>query len=397
MGRFNPTVVAQFVKDSDRKPPPFFGGRTKEQAMAHASLNSVREGRTEGNTVVFQGAPGAGKTALLDHLRNAFRSDCDTAKLFASRLTKPAEALFEVLEQLEPKTAKAVQKTHQTTKYGEVGGGGLGKGGMSSGSTTVPKDISSVRRLMAIRKSRKPLVLFLDEAQNADGDLPDGKSSILQDLHEGGVGNISLVVGGLSDTRTTLRKCGISRTSSDSVTTLQPLSEHEVIEVLEAFLLRDYFGIDRDGCDENVVQRLIVSESMGWPQHLTNALRSLGEALIETNGKLKACDPSAVQQRSQARREEYYAGRIETIPSPLLAEIVTTVPKGGSVESLDIHEAIERAYQAKPLLEKMLPAEDAYENLIHAGVLQDDGTGKLTIPIPSMHDYIRSRTCSLDQ
>ncbi len=84
--------------------------------------------------------------------------------------------------------------------------------------------------------------------------------------------------------------------------------------------------------------------------------------------------------------------RAETIPDPLLYELVTTVPKGGGVSELEIHKAVERAYANERLLEKTLPAEDAFDTLIHRGVLQKDGTGNLTVPIPSMHDCIKQRS-----
>ncbi len=360
--------------------------------MAQRVFRNLRAGKPQGNTVVFQGAPGAGKTALLEHLKETLRSECDTAHLNSAHIHQPNVALFEVFEELEPDVAAQLRQSRQETVRGGIKAFGL-EGGGSAATTTPPVDMPTVRQLMSLRTDpSKPLLLFLDEAQNTNGDLPDGKSSILLDLHAGNSGNVSVIAGGLSNTEGKLKQLGISRTASDSVTTLQPLHENEVIRALNAFLANEEFGIDCHECDLTPIQQLVVDESMGWPQHLANTLRSLGEALIRVNGRLAECDLNATQQASQARREDYYARRTQTIPVPLLREVVLAVPKERNLNELGIRKAIERAYQAEPLIAEILPYTEAYDTLLRCGVLQQDTTGDLTIPIPSMHDYIRENT-----
>ncbi len=61
-----------------------------------------------------------------------------------------------------------------------------------------------------------------------------------------------------------------------------------------------------------------------------------------------------------------------------------------------VYEAVERAYKNHPLINQKLPYEEAFYMLIHRGVLQEDTTGDLTVPIPSMHDYIKDRTRSCE-
>ena len=64
-----------FSKLPDRKASPYFGGRTEELALVEGALSRIRE-RVQtghrrpagGESVLFQGAPGAGKSALLHHL-----------------------------------------------------------------------------------------------------------------------------------------------------------------------------------------------------------------------------------------------------------------------------------------------------------------------------------------
>ncbi len=388
--QFDPIRLQKYVKKTDRTHPLFFTGRAHEMAIAQRSLDNLKDGDTEGNTVIFQGAPGAGKTALLNHIKANIRDKCDTATLRAPLIESPGVALFDVFEQLDPERAERAKTEHRTTKQGgvdlKVVGGEIGVSSLS-----VPEDIKTVQQLMGLRQSDKPLVLFLDEAQNAVGDLSNGRSSVLRTLHEGGVGNVFLVAGGLSGTSAKLRTLGVSRLASENKRTLQPLHEDEIVASLEAFLNNKDFGIDSSGYDIAPLKRLVVDECMGWPQHLTNTLRSLGEELIGTDGQLGACDLNAIQRRSEALRAEYYLGRTEGIPSPLLRELINTVPENGGVDPFEIYKMIERAYADEPRLEKMLPSDDAYEELVRRGVVQEDASGNLTIPIPSMRSYIEQR------
>ncbi len=388
MNQFNVKAIRSFIDGSDRKEPLFFMGRFDEKDIAQAVFNQLEDGRTEGNTVIFQGAPGAGKTALLNHLKDTVSSTTfDTARLSSHLLHQPSEALFEVFEQVEPKLAEDVLRQKQTEWGIKIFGVNR-----QSTSKTAPIEIPTVRQLMNLRQSRKPLILFLDEAQNSNGDLPDGKSSILQELHSGHSGSVCLIIGGLSNTRRRIKSLGISRVSSDYTMTLQSLHEKEVIDALEAFLNYKTFKIDPRGCDLEPLKELVVDESMGWPQHLTNTLRSLGEELIRVEGKLSGCDMDRIQNRSQARREDYYADRLEGIPDTLLSEVVLVTPRSGSAMRRDIRKAVRVAYENDPDISEDVPKGEAFNTLIHHGVLQEDVGGNLTIPIPSMHDYVMNQT-----
>ncbi len=363
--------------------------------MAHRVLRNLQAGRPEGKTLVFQGAPGAGKTALLNHLREALRGECDTAELDSAQINRPHIALLEVLQEIEPDKADEIKRSYQHTFKG--GAKAVVGAGASYATTTPSQEVSTVRELMRQREEQsKPLLLFLDEAQTAAGDLPNGKSSILPNLHAGNARNVALIAGGLSDSEATFNRLGVSRFGSESVRTLQPLDEENVLDALDAFLANNAFGIECDGYDM-ALRQLVVDESFGWPQHLTNVLRSLGEELIKVGGRLAECDLHAIQQASQARREDYYARRINTIPSPLLHEVISVLPKGQGTTSYTVLSAVERAYKTHPLIEKELPYDDAYDALLHCGVLQKDTIENLTVPIPSMHDYITERTHSLKQ
>lgn len=69
-----------FSKLPDREASPYFGGRTEELALVEGALSRIRE-RVQtghrhpagGESVLFQGAPGPGKSALLRHIVQRWR------------------------------------------------------------------------------------------------------------------------------------------------------------------------------------------------------------------------------------------------------------------------------------------------------------------------------------
>ncbi len=394
MSRFHASGLQNFIDEGDREPPACFVGREDLVQLAVSTVEKLRGGKTRGNTILVQGAPGAGKTALLEHIKDHLGKGVDTAYVSAPLLARPEVALFEMLEQIEPDKAAEAVRAHQTTMSGGVSVMGA-SGTRSTTSISTPADIKTVRQLIGLRANpNQPLVLFMDEAQNTNGDLSDGRSSILQELHEGKCGPAMLIAGGLSDSESRLAKLGVSRDSDDNFTTLQPLADHEVVAALLAFLSDERFGIhsDNDPARLRAIKEMAVEEAMGWPQHLTNTLRSLAEELVQTDGDLSEVNVEAVRDKSRTRRERYYSKRTKGIPTPLLLAVIGAVPKNGGADPYSIHESIQGAYQKSPLLQKMLSEDQAYETLVQRGVLQDGGAGNMVVPIPSMHDYIARRS-----
>ena len=288
-----------------------------------------------------------------------------------------------------------MKREQQTTHVLGLSIGGI-KGERRSTQRVSGEDIRTIRHLMDTRGgSSKPLILIMDEAQNANSDLPDGKSSILQQLHEGSEAPVALVAGGLSDSVSRLRDLGISRESKGHFVSLQPLTDAEVSQAFEAFVNHKEFGITRcvDDCIRyNQIEKLVVEESMGWPQHLTNALAALGKEMILKEGILENCSLAKVQTLSQGARLEYYSGRTKGIPSPLLREVAKAIPKGAAIDEYDVHKVVERTYKAEPIIARTLNEEDAFGALLHQGVLQCDNRNLLGIPIPSMHDFMAGKT-----
>ena len=60
--------LARWANVGERGAPVAFAGREREIDFAISQLEAWRPGTTPGRTVVAQGAPGAGKTALLGEI-----------------------------------------------------------------------------------------------------------------------------------------------------------------------------------------------------------------------------------------------------------------------------------------------------------------------------------------
>jgi len=72
----DPLPLNLWLDDTDRAEvgrEPFFRGRDKEYRVFQKAANMLDAGRVGGGTMIFQGAPGAGKTALMQECMEAVR------------------------------------------------------------------------------------------------------------------------------------------------------------------------------------------------------------------------------------------------------------------------------------------------------------------------------------
>ena len=109
-----------FSKLPDREASPYFGGRTEEFELVEGALSRIRE-RAEtghwcpagGESVLFQGAPGAGKSALLHRLVQHWRGGGQGAPLVvdteASHYADERVLALHVAEAFDPALAMQLQ------------------------------------------------------------------------------------------------------------------------------------------------------------------------------------------------------------------------------------------------------------------------------------------------
>ncbi len=413
--------LREFSESTDRETPVAFVGREEQIGALKRDLEArfrQRQGwegpgfppAWEGATWLFQGAPGAGKTALLRRLKNlkvngrAVRVCLidDEADLYNDfRMKRKIAEAF-----VSGSAAKMVgTDTTQTGKGAKVGGGVSGFGARLEGSADASKGKSEQRAGLTWEdcvnkeksQSSSPLLLLFDEAQA----LENQAGPQLRWLHKGEHGlPIVPVFGGLAWTKERFGELGISRFSAGRVHTLEALSKDERREVVRAFFEKfRVAGVKEAG---KKWERRIADVCQGWPQHLHAGLQALAGGLVKggVDGDLRCVDGKSVLEKEAARRKAYYQDRLGSAQLKakrhLVAASVVRMPEGAKMAADDLADIIAgihsetvaaRAPSRLQLPEGHSPAKFV-RAIIRAGILHEDGDGYLSVPIPSFRDFL---------
>ena len=392
-----------FALEDDRLPPPAFVGRRDiiadiEHAVARAAAGGVA---VRGRTRLVFGAPGAGKTALLDELARRWRAraaegdasapvpvDCEPGEL-----TSPVAFAEAILFALVPGSSWDAAKS--TTTEGGGGVPGVAKASVSR-TTSVPSLIDSVQAgrtpWAAVREATqperlvRPVVLLVDEAQNMPGDPGgDGRTRLLTEIHGGRHGlPILAVLGGLGSSKQIMVRRGISRFARGAVHSLPLLADTESAEAVKHFLARHRITGGREA--KARWRRRIAKACNGWPQHLHNYLCGAARALADAGGDLERADLDAALAAGDDWRRQYYDARLEGVNAdfPAVAEVVGRIPESGAA----MHRIVEWCREATGTA---AAGSDLHARMIHDGVLQEMPGGLVTCPIPSFRRYILAR------
>ena len=417
--------LEQFIHGDDRQhsgPTPFFVGRRKELSSFLNALEFAKQGDVKGKTLVYQGAPGAGKTALLEEC--ALRATANEAEeaqpedkaviaveLQPEQLTSVDGLFNEVhatVKQNKPQVAKSAERFLR-----DLADRGITVQGFGIGAGIGPRrreDLDPVSKFKELEKAWSDLiiVLLVDEAQSIPA--TDVSSAIVKYLHAGTkASTILLACYGLSDTTDKLVELGISRASLARVHNLSTLttpsamtmqSEGSVANVgwesgeqsapseAERVLIKTFkaFGVKGDGAEQMQWITALADMSRGWPQHL----RILSQAALQELGNhgldlTRAFVDRALEQGSLGMRE-YYAARLVTTRRWQAAcrEVARQLEGYGWLPEEDIERIVASFVQRRQ------SSFDAFlATAVHAGVLSPVSDKGYTVPIPSFADYLR--------
>lgn len=408
-------ALNDFAELPDREASPFFGGRAAEIETVESALRRIRKRVLEGHwrpsggeTILFQGAPGAGKSALLHHFVRAWRNAGENAPVVVdAELTHFADEralALRVAEAADPAIATQFRRSetiHSTSRTdvsggipGVVSGSGSAESGHQAASAPVELSLATVQK--ALSPSERSVVLILDEAQGLDEFATDKVLPVISQLHKGSHGGPFLTVfAGLAYSNKVLRERGISRFSRGHQCTLSALSFGEATEIVLRMLTK--FRV-RGGTElMNQWAQTLANDSNGWPQHLHVAMQALVAQLLvaPTRGQLESVDSqfgSGVLRESAQAREEYYEQRIDeplTSAPELIAETLRRIGDGASrADALAHIRQAARPGQGSKSLPKGHDAEVFLDLMIRRGVLQHASGQKLVCPIPSLRDYV---------
>ena len=404
-------ALQRYVRREARDAPPVFVGRENAvraiETAAETALEVWRaKDRFPGLTRVVQGAPGAGKSSLLAHLEKTW-----SAARAAGDNTVPLAVNISLLdlrdvnrfrEEIDRKVPASLGE-----RYAPVVAGALVKL-VTPGARLSEETEAGIRALVERRDLPHPVVLMIDEAQNARPH--QNESAIFAHLHEGHVSDLPVlpVLAGLGHLREHLGQPGIRLTRfSDerkSVHTLGAMSDDEVRELLDGW--RAHFDVAATDAEAARWADALVRDSQGWPMHTNHFLTSLSDQLLMPDrdaGRLAAADLDAVRREAAARRVAYYDTRYD---NPLIQESKHEVAKTmaalrrmGPDDMKSTLDAIQSAFRHR----KRDDARGAFAVLRERGFLQrardpklpqsiaDAGDPVYACPIPSLASYAAAR------
>ena len=391
-------LIADFADPWDRQNPPVFAGREKELGIVakncRRAWDRFRDGKkTGGHIVVLRGAPGAGKTSLLDEINESGLGGIDpiTIDLPRETLENTAEAVWGIGRQVFPQAIeKFVQKT-VTTFRGNVGALGFGGGERSDATETTPPrlkfaDLSSPK----LRKRwERPVCLLIDEIQA----VTEAHGKCLGELHLGEHGlPIVTVVAGLANSAERMQRAMSPRLSTGNLLTLAALAPDEV-----EFCVGKMFDLCDVEYDSGALRRIaghVSRHSEGWPQHVGTETAALFGELVKTRGVLEPVDLRAVEKQALAYRRISYSTRQSNEMrqcASLVANILKAIPETGIPAELALRLIAEKGAEPGPeprgLPDGMNPSK-FLDHLKHQGIFQPDSSGLLTFPIPSLRRWL---------
>ena len=336
--------VAEFLADEDRaqitgRGVPFFSGRESELGVFRRAVNALSRDRRGNATIVVEGPPGVGKSALMCQFMEEMRSlppagaggrrwlpvplsagdaesppdiadaiDAAIVSRLAADLLASASAEAGLLERLgdywgklDPAGAKA-----KAREFLDRGGSVLG---FSLGASR-----EGPPRSIAQAAARRPawhswqVVLMIDEAQGIRPGEHHAGAGTLSALHQGIVrAPVSFCAFGLPGTLLALGDVGVSRLADGRIIHLRGLDDRAAGQTVDRCF--NAFGV-RGGA---AWREAILARAANWPQHLAvylnAAVRQLREAGPERMDAGDA-DLKAAMREGDRARANYYRQRI---------------------------------------------------------------------------------------
>ena len=415
----SPLPLDRYLDRTDRAEvgrSAFFCGRDFEYEVFRRTVIRLNTGDVGGGTMLFQGAPGAGKTALMLECMEAVRRHSTPDNPWVAVSVSPGTLISPVgviaklivatneeskrLSRLVPNaTARRFTKLLElgAKLYEDLSARGVsisnspvsGKPEVNNSPEPTPPSESVFRSVSPLLKKFR-LVIFVDEAQNIP--IAQTTQDVLDCLHRG-VQGIPLVATffGLSDTQDVLRECGLSRFSDQRVVNLEPLSIEDASGSFR-HLFDTYFTGDEK--EKDVWANSLAKFSQGWPQHVNRIGVAVGQVLSKNEGLLERSLLEEVLIKGTERKNDYYLGRIEAGSNRawVYRQLALTADKkkeqwAGTISYDEIDRLTEAARSRKDET-----IDEFLKNALHAGLLAPARglPDHYKIPIPSLGDYLRA-------
>ena len=402
-------ALRDFAARGDRDDTPFFAGRSEQIAaiddLCARALARAKDGDAlKGATQLFQGAPGAGKTALLSEMRRRWAGRAGRrgytcpipVRIRFHELADEAIVTGRIAEAVDPTAERDYRRTSIRSISGQAGipGMGSGRGTYRTGVAPPVPSFHELSRRFPQHSWSRPVCLMVDEIQNADRSA----LAVLDTMHEAELGlPIVPVLAGLGNSYDVLSvDVGLSRFEIDSVHSLGALAPEEARQAVEAMLSE--CRVDRTGAEKDW-PALLSERSDGWPQHLHNGMRALAGELVRVEGKLADIDAAVVLERESKYRQRAYIARISPQMQDarrLVAAVLTALPEEGALLN-DIDEEIKHQSSVRTgddpddhprKLPDGMNRKAFFNHLVRRGALQGDAETRYACPIPSFRRFL---------
>ena len=356
----------------DRGKAEFFHGR--ESILRWFQKACARAVKTRGGTTfLIEGAPGAGKSALL--------IECGD---------RAARHGWHVANKMVPSAfcdVAQMRKQMGQLRYFQVENGTFGFTDLMK----LTAQSAVTRPVDALGKDGPPLLLVLDEAQNlrtvsarANDDHTKATAiETIQLIHNGLLERpVMLLAGGLGTTTDVFDDLGVSRFEGEChyvLGALEPDAERAV--------LHDWLKIRGEALGDPAAWiEAIMEETYGWPQHTIAYLKPAMRQLAAHTGVMTSHGLAHVLQVGREKRTQYYLQRTRVFSSKQLRALVRAFP-AGQPGALTSDDAIMASLTAS--FPQHGEAERLFDRAVAKGVIMKQG-GEYVIPIPSMHTWLEN-------
>lgn len=365
----DPPVTAAF----DRGPARYFHGRIQIFRDFEKLLERSIQARG-GTTFLIQGAPGAGKSALL--------AECET--LARSAGWKVADigvgALWDSGKLLD--SLRLGEKNNSTEKSIRIGLKNIFGWGYKN--TWPQPTVNNI-----LKGDRRPLLLILDEANalGEDGVPPTNHRAdtieVLGAIHNGKLGRPAvLLAAGLGTTAKAFESLKIARFARNCSVELGALGKEAERAVIQDWLNKE--GGAKG--DPATWIDAIAKEAHGWPHHILSYVDPAAvDQLKADGGSMTAGGLRNVLQAGREIRSAYYEQRARDFSWKQrrnLAELILRVPAEHGLDEEDILESLTQEYGPEK-------SKDLFRNALDRGIIHKQ-KGRYKVPIPSMRRWLIS-------
>ena len=355
-----------------------------------------------GTTILIQGAPGAGKTALLAQLRRRVEQDAESGTLLCGSAPGDEEVsglygeLASLLIDAPAPTRRGASR--RETRI-EAGVPGVARGGVATSQENVPPTFHAAREVARDRRDgwspKSRVIFFVDEVQALK---PGGAvARLLLDLHTQAELPVLLVCAGLGNSQAALSAAELSRIGS--VIDLGALAGDEALDCA----VRNFSDIAKRGvvASDATIERwaeALAKASDNWPRHLQVYLHAAwSELLGQDHPNLNRADLDAVLSKGHERRGTYYEARLNASQTPLAVSLALhrRLTDGAALRREAALEVIDAAVEALPSATRARwmdrfhgNSEHCLDALLRAGVVSQDAMNRCASPIPSFSAHI---------